>query len=107
MIVAKTYIGGAFTPGEIIPDDYPSDKLEWLKNAGAIHEIEPAPVMQETTAIPLPMDEEAHNDSQENAYDEEQEAPEIDVMAGVIESDKQEPVEKSERPKKKNGTKAK
>lgn len=107
MFVAKTYIGGAFTPGEIIPDDYPSDRLEWLKNAGAIHEIEPTPVMQETTAIPLPMDEEAHNDSQENAYDEEQEAPEIDVMAGVIESDKQEPVEKSERLKKKNGTKAK
>ena len=107
MIVAKTYIGGAFTPGEIIPDDYPSDKLEWLKNAGAIHEIEPAPVMQETTAIPLPVDKEVLDDSQINAYDEGQEAPEIDVMAGVIESDKQEPVEKSERPKKKKGTKAK
>ena len=99
MYIATAYIGSAFTPGEVLPDDYPADKLEWLIKAGAVRQAAPAPSAidaeaDQTEALIEEMPEDSVDESDEGEIDMDEEAPEINVMTGIV---KKEPTE-SERP---------
>lgn len=83
MYIANTYIGSAYTPGDIIHDDLPADTLNWLIEAGAVREAAPAPFarmaeLTETDALAEKPVEEPQ-DSEPDEIDEE-----IDVMAGIV-----------------------
>jgi hypothetical protein len=100
---AKCYIGGEYIPGEIIEDDGTLDEktIDWLLKTGAIEEIAPVGQTEERTAAevnepvneepdlatgePDPVSEESE-ESEEN--DDMGYAPEIDVMAGIVQEDK-------------------
>ena len=98
MYIAVTYIGGKYVPGEVIPDDMPRDKLDWLIRAGAVRKAASDPdsrqryeaaAGQEAEApdlVAAPEDAEGTDDIQEpeDEIDEDEEAPEIDVMAGIV-----------------------
>lgn len=95
MYAAKTYIGQVAAPGEILPESIPEETIRWLKEAGAIREIAPdppvrsaAPDGQDEPHGDAPGGEPAQNaDSAEDAAQEpceDEEAPEIDVMAGIV-----------------------
>ena len=126
MYIAITYIGGVFTPGEVLPDDYPADKLEWLIKAGAVRQAAPAPSAHAAVAdqVDVPTEElpevgaNVNNNDEDGVIDEEtqeideeaseidEEAPEIDVMAGVVkETEKPAPVRKSRAASSKNAPK--
>lgn len=89
--VAKTYIGRDYVPGEVIEAEEFSDenKIKWLLEAGAIEEI--APEEQGTVPIEEPaetigMNKPEIEDIQEESVEDE--APEIDAMAGIVKEDK-------------------
>ena len=86
MYIAKTYIGGAYTPGDVLPDDFPAEKLEWLIQAGAVREAAPAPsadtATEESAKDAEPAPETQEIDEADEFEDED--APEIDVMAGIV-----------------------
>lgn len=94
MYIAVTYIGSRYVPGETISEDTPKEKLDWLKRAGAIREAAPdpeAPVMAEApedkgpeAQAPDPEPDDPETEAPEDEIDEDAEAPEIDVMAGII-----------------------
>lgn len=94
MYIAVTYIGSRYVPGEIISEDTPKEKLDWLKRAGAIREAAPdpeAPVMAEApedkgpeVQAPDPEPDDPETEAPEDEIDEEAEAPEIDVMDGLV-----------------------
>lgn len=94
MYIAVTYIGSRYVPGEIISEDTPKEKLDWLKRAGAIREAAPdpeAPVMAEApedkgpeAQAPDPEPDDLETEAPEDEIDEEAEAPEIDVMDGLV-----------------------
>ncbi len=98
MYIAVTYIGGKYVPGEVIPDDMPRDKLDWLIRAGAVRQAASDPdsrqryeaAEKQEAEAPDPMnapdDAEEPEDIQEpeDEIDEDEEAPEIDVMAGIV-----------------------
>ncbi len=96
MYIAVAYIGSTYVPGEIISEDTPKEKLDWLKRAGAIREAAPdpeAPVMadtpednEQTAQAPDPEPGEQEVEAPEEEIDEEAEAPEIDVMDGIVSS---------------------
>ena len=52
MYIAVTYIGSRYVPGEIISEDTPKEKLDWLKRAGAIREAAPDPEAPVTAEAP-------------------------------------------------------
>ena len=126
MYIAITYIGGMYVPGEVVSEDMPKERLEWLIRAGAVRKAAPAPA---ATDAEQPGDEMSEEDSREmtrenyrrqleglgngpdgmalvhdgpadeapaewpqeavegDAEDEidvDAEAPEIDVMAGIV-----------------------
>ncbi len=101
MYIAVTYIGSRYVPGEIISEDTPKEKLDWLKRAGAIREAAPdpeAPVMAEPpedkgteAQAPDPETDDPETEAPEDEIDEDAEAPEIDVMDGVVAAEKEEP----------------
>lgn len=84
MYIATTYIGSAYTPGEVLPDDLPAEKLEWLIRAGAVREAAPTPSAAEPAAdyAETPADDLPEAEAEEEIFEEE--APEIDAMAGVV-----------------------
>ena len=41
MYMATRYIGGKYTPGEVIGDDLTEEQLKWLTQVGAVKEIAP------------------------------------------------------------------
>lgn len=88
MYVANYYIGRDYTPGEIVTDTLPAEMLERLLEAGAIREVAPAPITVPITArtdIPPVAEEDAPEaDEEEEEAFEEAEAPEIDVMDGLV-----------------------
>lgn len=94
MYIAVTYIGSRYIPGEIISEDTPKEKLDWLKRAGAIREAAPnpeAPVMAEVpedkgpeVQAPDPEPDDPETEAPEDEIDEDAEAPEIDVMDGLV-----------------------
>ena len=123
MYIAVTYIGSRYVPGEIISEDTPKEKLDWLKRAGAIREAAPdpeAPVTAEApedkgpeaqapdpepddpeteapedkgpeAQAPDPEPDDPETEAPEDEIDEDAEAPEIDVMDGVVAAEKEEP----------------
>ena len=85
MYIAVSYIGSAYTPGEVIPDDYPAEKLDWLIRAGAVREAAPAPSSPAPQEPSLPDEELPEVEpSGEDEFDEDVDAMEIDVMAGIV-----------------------
>jgi len=38
MYIATRYIGRTFAPGDVLPDDFPADKIAWFLKAGAVIE---------------------------------------------------------------------
>lgn len=105
MYIAVTYIGSTYVPGEIISEDTPKEKLDWLKRAGAIREVAPAP--EAPVKAELPEDngqaakmsameaDEQEAELPEDEIDEEAEAPEIDVMDGIVSAAEEAPPKKT------------
>lgn len=103
MYVANYYIGRDYTPGEIVPDTLPAETLKRLLDAGAIRLVTPAPIpvpITRRTDFQQEAEEDApeENEEEEEAF-EEAEAPEIDVMDGLVSS------EPAETPKRKTAAK--
>ena len=102
MYIAVTYIGGKYVPGEVISEDMPEESLNWLIRSGAVRKAAPAPLAA-VDSDPEP-DDEASDENAQGAdealddepaeIDEDEEAPEIDAMAGIV---KDEP-EAAEKP---------
>ncbi len=94
--VAKTYIGGEYIPGEIIEKEMLNDNLiEWLLKTGAIEEIASAgQAVIEVAANPPKEEKEpdilegALNAPEVEPEEEMDDAPEIDVMAGIVKEEK-------------------
>ena len=101
MYIALNYIGGQYTPGEIIPDDLPKEKLDWWKKTGAIKEVAPEgeglkakTENLSVAAATSPLSGETKEETVEEAedeIDEEAEAPEIDIMDGLVKAEEEEP----------------
>lgn len=130
MYIATKYIGKKYTPGEILPDNLPADEVKWLLEAGAIRKAAPAPGQpvepdngeegtQEPEAPATPDDEqepeapdeatdEESAQEPEDEIDEEAEAPEIDVMDGLVPAKEEKPARTAARkPAAKKGGKTK
>jgi hypothetical protein len=89
--VAKTYIGRDFCPGEIIEAEEFSneDQIKWLLEAGAIEEIAPegqGTEIKEEAAEPVIGMNPPEEIPEDLAVDDE--APEIDAMAGIVKEEK-------------------
>lgn len=115
MYVAKSFIGSSFTPGEVIPDDIPTEKLEWWKKAGAIEEIKPAVFTgdqseREGESVEADQNYAEPEEQETDSFSEiEPEAPEVDVSTALVqEPDNAEKQEQAKEKKKgKKGAKAK
>ena len=93
MYIATTYIGSAYIPGDTISEDIPAEKLEWLIQAGAVRESAPAP-SPAPEPIPAEADIEQPNEAEPDEIDEEEVAPEIDAMAGIVKGANEAPAKK-------------
>ena len=102
MYIANHYVpinGRMYMKGERIPDGLPEEKLNWLLKAEAVHEVAlpSAPVEAEKeTELPAEEPDTAEPETEagpppEEEVDEDAEAPEIDVMAGIVQDDPEEP----------------
>lgn len=91
MYIAVTYIGSRYVPGEIISEDTPKEKLDWLKRAGAIREAAAPEDKGPEAQAPDPEPDDPETEAPEDEIDEDAEAPEIDVMDGVVAAEKEEP----------------
>ena len=103
MYRAVSYIGERYVPGELIDEDMPQSRIEWLLKAGAIEPIAPAAARPEVETPQEPEQPDEPPQPQEDAaaedeIDEDDEAPEIDVMAGLVSRGEDE-----EKPKPKRG----
>lgn len=110
MIIAQRYIGNRFVPGEILPDDLPKDMLDWLIRSGAaIHKAEeaaPEPAPEAEIPAPTgPAEAPAEDEPGDEELYEDEEAPEIDIMDGLIAP--AEPAEPEKEPPRKRGRRAK
>ena len=117
MYIALNYIGGQYTPGEIIPDDLPKEKLDWWKKTGAIKEVAPEDEGLKAkaenlsvAAVTSPLSGETTEETVEEAedeIDEEAEAPEIDIMDGLVTTEEEPKKPARTRSKTAKGGKAK
>lgn len=92
MYIATSYIGGDYTPGEIIRENLPGETIERLLKAGAIRKAAPdpeAPVMadvpvnnEQAAQAPDPEPDMQEAEAPEDEIDKD--APEIDVMDGLV-----------------------
>ena len=114
MYLANHYVrinGKMLKRGEKIPEGLPQGKIEWLLSAGAIKEIapassgEPEEVPEDTedatedaedAAQQAEGEEPGTEDAAEEA-DDEAEAPEIDVMSGIVAGETEEEPKKTTR----------
>ena len=122
MFIATSYIGSEYTPGEIITEKLPDETIERLLEAGAIRKTAPAQAADEMPQEPpesgLPPEGEQEQaetgekpeaepetpettEEPEDEIDEEAEAPEIDVMAGIVQNEHGGPEPASRPPKNK------
>ena len=97
--------------GEKIPEGLPQGKIEWLLSAGAIKEIapaslgEPEEVPEDTEdatedaedAVQQAEGEEPGTEDAAEEADDEAEAPEIDVMSGIVAGETEEEPKKTTR----------
>lgn len=111
MYKAKHYVrvnGKTYTRGETLPDGLPAENIAWYMEKGAIEEVAPSYAPEDT--VPEPEEEpepeqpeEAEAPEEEPAEepeeepDEEAEAPEIDVMAGIVGDEQEETPKKTAR----------
>lgn len=106
MYIANHYVrvgNRVYVKGEALPENLPEEKIKWLKEAGAIHKA--TPTYTETGNIPATsalryqeddksdIEEDSEDDAEEISEEHEEddpepEAPEIDVMAGIVEEPK-------------------
>ena len=99
MYIATAYIGGEYTPGEILPDNLDKGLLQRLIRAGAVKVTAPDPAFRaakpepeteyeapETEPETEPAEEETEEEPEE-VY-EEPEAPEVDVTAALVQEPK-------------------
>lgn len=112
MYIANHYVrigSRVYIKGESIPENLSEEKIKWLKEAGAIHKVAsaytedgkvptvPDPCYQEEDEPDSEEDSEDEADPEEDSEDEAEEiseeredddpepdAPEIDVMAGIV-----------------------
>lgn len=90
MIIAVSYIGTDYVPGEILPDDLPEAFIQRLLKTGAVKESAPDPVSVAAKAeaaqeeIPAPEADEGPEEIEEEAAYEEPEAPEVDVTEALV-----------------------
>lgn len=114
MYLANHYVrinGKMLKRGEKIPEGLPQGKIEWLLSAGAIKEIAPASLGEpeeapedtedatedaEDTVQQAEGEEPGTEDAAEEA-DDEAEAPEIDVMSGIVAGETEEEPKKTTR----------
>jgi nucleotide-binding universal stress UspA family protein len=114
MYLANHYVrinGKMLKRGEKIPEGLPQGKIEWLLSAGAIKEIAPASLGEpeevpedtedatedaEDAAQQAEGEEPGTEDAAEEA-DDEAEAPEIDVMSGIVAGETEEEPKKTTR----------
>ena len=101
MYVAKHYVrinGKMYLNGEKIPEELTAEKVAWLVEKGAIEEVAPVDAAAEYTE---PEQENAEVEKPEEApedeTDEDMEAPEIDVMAGIVAEKQEEAPKKTAR----------
>lgn len=118
MYLANHYVrinGKMLKRGEKIPEGLPQGKIEWLLSAGAIKEIAPASLGEpEEAPEDTPEDtEDATEDAEDTVQqadgeepgtedaaeeaDDEAEAPEIDVMSGIVAGETEEEPKKTTR----------
>lgn len=107
MYIAQCYVrvgGKVYVRGECLPKDTPTDRIAWLVKAGAALEVEdPLPPEPENVSCGLPQGDAELPGREENEdiaeqlscdddgdADEETEAPEIDVMAGIVRDEESE-----------------
>ena len=114
MYLANHYVrinGKMLKRGEKIPEGLPQGKIEWLLSVGAIKEIAPASLGEpeevpedtedatedaEDAAQQAEGEEPGTEDAAEEA-DDEAEAPEIDVMSGIVAGETEEEPKKTTR----------
>ena len=97
MYIARHYVrvnGKMFTPGEVITEAIPDSKARRMLAIDAISKTEDAPILNERgpysdavqeNAQPEGNEQDAESDAEdEEEADEEAEAPEIDVMDGIV-----------------------
>lgn len=92
MYMATRYIGGKYTPGEIVGDDLTEEQLKWLTQVGAVKEIAPpaGTALGEAVEPGTEADDEAQmqvgeaETEEAEEPDEEADAPEVDVMSGIV-----------------------
>lgn len=106
MYIATCYVrigGTMFTHGECIPEDIPEEKLRWLIEAEAVEyspDSFPFAIPEDGAAADSDADEPedtdgAYSDTEaaeaaEEVEEDYGEAPEIDVMAGLVQDGEQE-----------------
>lgn len=90
MIIAVSYIGTDYVPGEILPDDLPEAFIQRLLKTGAVKKSAPDPVSVAAKAeaaqeeIHAPETDEGPEEIEEEAAYEEPEAPEVDVTEALV-----------------------
>ena len=105
MYIANHYVRVGrkmYKPGEEIPENIPSDKLDWLITAGAVREFTPAaPAAAPQEEEPQQTIEEPEEAPEEEGAeaDDDAEAPEIDAMAGIVQGGPEEEPKKPARAK--------
>lgn len=90
--MATRYIGGKYTPGEIVGDDLTEEQLKWLTQVGAVKEIAPPAGTAPGEAVEpgTEADDEAQmqvgeaETEEAEEPDEEADSPEVDVMSGIV-----------------------
>ncbi len=117
MYIANHYTrvnGKLYKKGEDIPENVSQERIDWLLEAGAIKKAAVSASRAETKKdiepekLTFPEDEPETERPELEALEEadgEEDAPEIDVMAGIVQDEKPEP--KKTTRKKSEGRKAK
>lgn len=106
MYIANHYVRigkTVYLKGEVIPENMPAEKINWLVKTGAIHREEAPVSMQEEPAEMIENQEEERLENTEamqqpDEPDPEEEAPDIDVMAGIVQQQPEAPTETPKKP---------
>lgn len=115
--IAKHYVtvnGEMYMAGEKIPDDLPKEKIEWYLKAGAICKAAPIDApdsgntateppntegAEDTDVEPQDVPEGENNAEEPDSETDDGPAPEIDVMAGIVQGGQDKPQKKPTRAK--------
>lgn len=104
--------GCMYTPGEIVDNPIPEDKLQRLLRLGAVEQLDTSGAeFSAWQDVSTSEETDAHDESPNDpapeeapdAEEDEAEAPEIDAMVGVVTAESQKPPAKTVRPKKTSG----